>query len=163
MFHLSYGALEKIHQGVDISDPLLQVLGHKAIPGGGPNRVRLHLSDGLFSTSTTVLAPSSITCSTTTAWISSLLSRSPSWCATKCLPSPTSWSFSYWRWWLSPQVHKSAARLGTLWSWSLLTRSLLFLELPVPTAIATTTHLSWDLVVQPGHELTQYLLNIVVL
>ena len=57
MFHLSYGALEKIHQGVDISDPLLQVLGHKAIPGGGPNRVRLHLSDGLFSTSTTVLAP----------------------------------------------------------------------------------------------------------
>ena len=56
MFHLSYGALEKMHRGVDISAPLLQVLGHKAIPGSDPTRFRLHLSDGLFSTSTTILA-----------------------------------------------------------------------------------------------------------
>ena len=56
MFHLSYGALEKIHRGVDISDPLLQVLGYKAIPGSDHTRFRLHLSDGLFSTSTTILA-----------------------------------------------------------------------------------------------------------
>ena len=56
MFHLSYGALEKIHRGVDISNPLLQVLGYKAIPGSDHTRFRLHLSDGLFSTSTTILA-----------------------------------------------------------------------------------------------------------
>ena len=56
MFHLSYGALDRIRRDVDISDPLLQVLGHKAIPGSDPTRFRLHLSDGLFSTSTTILA-----------------------------------------------------------------------------------------------------------
>ena len=56
MFHLSYGALEKIHRGVDISDPIFQVLGHTAIPGSDPPRFRLHLSDGLFSTGTTILA-----------------------------------------------------------------------------------------------------------
>ena len=42
---------------MDISNPLLQVLGYKAIPGSDHTRFRLHLSDGLFSTSTTVLAP----------------------------------------------------------------------------------------------------------
>ena len=56
MFHLSYGALDRIRRGVDISDPLLQVLGHKAIPGSDHNRFRLLLSDGLFSTGTTILA-----------------------------------------------------------------------------------------------------------
>ena len=56
MFHLSYGALDRIRRGVDISDPLLQVLGHKAIQGSDHNRFRLLLSDGLFSTGTTVLA-----------------------------------------------------------------------------------------------------------
>ena len=56
MFHLSYGALDRIRRGVHISDPLLQVLGHKAIPGSDHNRFRLLLSDGLFSTGTTVLA-----------------------------------------------------------------------------------------------------------
>ena len=53
---LSIGALKKIHQGVDISDPILQVLGYKAIPGSDPPRFRLHLSDGQFSTSDTILA-----------------------------------------------------------------------------------------------------------
>ena len=53
---LSIGALEKIHQGVDISDPVLQVLGYKAIPGSDPPRFRLHISDGQFSTSETILA-----------------------------------------------------------------------------------------------------------
>ena len=56
MFHLSYGALDRIRRGVDISDLLLQVLGHKAIPGSDHTRFRLLLSDGLFSTGTTVLA-----------------------------------------------------------------------------------------------------------
>ena len=53
---LSIGALEKIHQGVDISDPVLQVLGYKAIPGSDPTRFRIHISDGQFSTSDTILA-----------------------------------------------------------------------------------------------------------
>ena len=53
---LSIGALEKIHQGVDISDPVLQVLGYKAIPGSDPPRFRIHISDGQFSTSDTILA-----------------------------------------------------------------------------------------------------------
>ena len=53
---LSIGALKKIHQSVDISDPILQVLGYKAIPGSDPPRFRLHFSDGQFSTSDTILA-----------------------------------------------------------------------------------------------------------
>ena len=53
---LSIGALTKIHQGVDISDPILQVLGYKAIPGSDPPRFRLHISDGQFSTSDAILA-----------------------------------------------------------------------------------------------------------
>ena len=39
-------------------------------------------------------------------------------------------------------------------------RSLLLLVLPVFTATDTTTHLSWDLVVRPGHELALRLLTI---
>ena len=53
---LSIGALKKIHQGIDDDDHILQVLGHKAIPGSNPPRYRLHLSDGHFSTSSTILA-----------------------------------------------------------------------------------------------------------
>ena len=47
---LSIGALKKE------DDHILQVLGHKAIPGSDPPRYRLHLSDGQFSTSNTILA-----------------------------------------------------------------------------------------------------------
>ena len=53
---LSIGALKKIHQGIEEDDHILQVLGHKAIPGSDPPRYRLHLSDGQFSTSNTILA-----------------------------------------------------------------------------------------------------------
>ena len=53
---LSIGALEKIHQGVNICDPVLQVLGYKAITGSDPPRFRLHISDGHFSTSDAILA-----------------------------------------------------------------------------------------------------------
>ena len=53
---LSIGALKKIHQGIEEDDHILQVLGHKAIPGSNPPRYRLHLSDGHFSTSSTILA-----------------------------------------------------------------------------------------------------------
>ena len=36
--NLTYGALAKICQGEDISDPILQVLGHKPINGSGQER-----------------------------------------------------------------------------------------------------------------------------
>ena len=41
---------------MEIKDPILQVLGYKAIPDSDPPRYRLHLSDGQFSTSNTILA-----------------------------------------------------------------------------------------------------------
>ena len=41
---------------MEIKDPILQVLGYKAIPDSAPPRYRLHLSDGQFSTSNTILA-----------------------------------------------------------------------------------------------------------
>ena len=41
---------------MEIKDPILQVLGYKAIPDSDPTRYRLHLSDGQFSTSNTILA-----------------------------------------------------------------------------------------------------------
>ena len=53
---LSIGAMKKIHQDLEEDDPILQVLGHKEIPGSNPPRYRLHLSDGHFSTSSTILA-----------------------------------------------------------------------------------------------------------
>ena len=56
-FHLTYGALESICQGVEVSEPLVQVLGHKAIQGSGHKRFRLLLSDGLYTTSSSILAP----------------------------------------------------------------------------------------------------------
>ena len=55
-FHLTYGALDSICHGVEVSEPLLQVLGHKAIHGSDNNRFRLLLSDGLFSTGSSILA-----------------------------------------------------------------------------------------------------------
>ena len=53
---LSIGALKKIHQGIDEGDHILQVLGHKKIQSSDPPRYRLHLSDGQYSTSNTILA-----------------------------------------------------------------------------------------------------------
>ena len=54
---LSLGALKKIHQGIsEEDDRILQVLGHKEIQGSNPPRYRLHLSDGRYSTSRTILA-----------------------------------------------------------------------------------------------------------
>ena len=55
-FHLSYGALDKICHGVEVGEPLLQVLGHNAIHGSDNNRFRLLLSDGFYSTSSSMLA-----------------------------------------------------------------------------------------------------------
>ena len=36
--NLSNGALAKIFDGQDVTDPILQVLGHKLIDGGGQER-----------------------------------------------------------------------------------------------------------------------------
>ena len=55
-FHLTYGALDSICQGVEVSEPLVQVLGHKAIQGSGHERFRLLLSDGLYTNSFSMLA-----------------------------------------------------------------------------------------------------------
>ena len=55
-FHLTYGALDSICQGVEVSEPLVQVLGHKAIQGSGHERYRLLLSDGLYTNSSSMLA-----------------------------------------------------------------------------------------------------------
>ena len=38
MTQLSSGSLAKICQGLDVSDPVLQVLGHKPIQGSGQER-----------------------------------------------------------------------------------------------------------------------------
>merc|ERR1719347_708125 len=56
MTQLSSGSLAKICQGLDVSDPVLQVLGHKPIQGSGQERYRLLLSDGQFSNSFSMLA-----------------------------------------------------------------------------------------------------------
>jgi len=53
---LSSGSLAKICQGQEVSDPVLQVLGHKPIQGSGQERYRLLLSDGQFSNSFSMLA-----------------------------------------------------------------------------------------------------------
>ena len=52
---LSIGAIRRIHQGIEEDDPILQVLGQKEIPGSNPPRYRLLLSDGRFTTSSTIL------------------------------------------------------------------------------------------------------------
>ena len=51
---LSIGAIKRIHQGIEEDDPVLQVLGQKEIPGSNPPRYRLLISDGRFSTSSTI-------------------------------------------------------------------------------------------------------------
>ena len=53
---LSIGAIKRIHQGTEEDDPILQVLGQKEIPGSNPPRYRLLISDGHFSTSSTIMA-----------------------------------------------------------------------------------------------------------
>ena len=53
---LSIGAIKRIHQGIEEDDPVLQVLGQKEIPGSNPPRYRLLISDGHFSTSSTIMA-----------------------------------------------------------------------------------------------------------
>jgi len=54
--NLTSGALARICQGEDVSDPLVQVLGHKAIQGSGQERYRLLLSDGQYTNSFSMLA-----------------------------------------------------------------------------------------------------------
>ena len=55
-FRLTNGALARICQGEEVSEPLVQVLGHKAMQGSGQKRYRLLLSDGLYTTSFSMLA-----------------------------------------------------------------------------------------------------------
>jgi len=54
--NLSNGALAKICQGEEVTDPLVQVLGNKTIQGGGQERYRLLLSDGSYTHSFSMLA-----------------------------------------------------------------------------------------------------------
>ena len=53
---LTNGALALICQGEEVSEPVVQVLGHKAIQGSGQERFRLLLSDGLYTNSFSMLA-----------------------------------------------------------------------------------------------------------
>lgn len=53
---LTSGALARICQGEDVAEPILQVLGHKAIAGSGQERFRLLLNDGEYSNSFSMLA-----------------------------------------------------------------------------------------------------------
>ena len=55
-FHLTHGALARICRGEEVSEPVVQVLGHKAIQGSGQERYRLLLSDGLYTNSFSMLA-----------------------------------------------------------------------------------------------------------
>jgi len=53
---LSSGALARICQGEDVVNPVVQVLGNKAIQGSGQERYRLLLSDGHYTNSFSMLA-----------------------------------------------------------------------------------------------------------
>ena len=53
---LSLGALQTVYQGKNEDDLVLQVLGYKPMEGK-EERYRLHISDGRYSTSRTVLDP----------------------------------------------------------------------------------------------------------
>ena len=53
---LSLGAIRRIHQGMEEDDLILQVLGQKEMPGSNP-QYRLLLSDGRFTTTSTILHP----------------------------------------------------------------------------------------------------------
>ena len=55
-FHLTYGALASICHGTEVSEPLVQVLGYKAMQGSGQDRYRLLLSDGLYTNNFSMLA-----------------------------------------------------------------------------------------------------------
>ncbi|XP_018310864.1 replication protein A 70 kDa DNA-binding subunit [Mycetomoellerius zeteki] len=62
MYNLTEGALEKIMRGVDVDNPVLQVLGYKKLPrnvnkdGSATDRFRLLISDGQKLNSFTMLA-----------------------------------------------------------------------------------------------------------
>ncbi|EGI59093.1 PREDICTED: replication protein A 70 kDa DNA-binding subunit [Acromyrmex echinatior] len=62
MYNLTEGALEKIMRGIDIDNPVLQVLGYKKLPrnvnkdGSATDRFRLLISDGQKLNSFTMLA-----------------------------------------------------------------------------------------------------------
>ena len=53
---LSLGALKQAHQGENEEELVLQILGHKELPGS-QQKYRLLLSDGRYSTSRTILHP----------------------------------------------------------------------------------------------------------
>ena len=53
---LSLGAIRRVHLGVEEDDIILQILGQKEMPGSHP-KYRLLLSDGRYSTSSTILHP----------------------------------------------------------------------------------------------------------
>ena len=53
---LSLGALKTVYQGENEEELVLQILGYKPLPGK-EEKYRLHISDGRYSTSRTVLDP----------------------------------------------------------------------------------------------------------
>ena len=53
---LSLGALKQAHLGENEEEMVLQILGHKELPGS-PQKYRLLLSDGRYSTSRSILHP----------------------------------------------------------------------------------------------------------
>ena len=53
---LSLGALKTVYEGKNEDDLVLQILGYKPLPGK-EEKYRLHISDGRYSTSRTVLDP----------------------------------------------------------------------------------------------------------
>ena len=53
---LSLGALQTVYEGKNEDDLVVQVLGFKQLPGE-EEKYRLHISDGRYSTSRTVLDP----------------------------------------------------------------------------------------------------------
>ena len=53
---LSLGALKQAHLGGEEEEMVLQILGHKELPGS-QQKYRLLLSDGRYSTSRTILHP----------------------------------------------------------------------------------------------------------
>nr|CAH8848912.1 unnamed protein product [Trichobilharzia regenti] len=58
MFKLTVGAIDAINEGKNVEEPVLKLLGFKSVPGGGggQNRYRLLLSDGVKTHSFAMLA-----------------------------------------------------------------------------------------------------------
>ncbi|CAH8551888.1 unnamed protein product [Heterobilharzia americana] len=58
MFNLTVGAIDAINNGKNVDEPVLKLLGFKSVPGGGggQNRYRLLLSDGVKTHSFAMLA-----------------------------------------------------------------------------------------------------------